>query len=99
MTPKLIPPSRVSMPTSADTRSRVRDKALLLVMTHEGLDHPDIPPLLSTRRDADRLIKYLVDREGYLPDNIVLLTDQHDNPRMRPSRGTVVRSRYPSSSF
>ncbi|KIP04711.1 hypothetical protein PHLGIDRAFT_120484 [Phlebiopsis gigantea 11061_1 CR5-6] len=68
--------------------TRERDKALIIFLTYANGDE-DVPPILTARSDADDMKKYLVE-QGYLPDNITILTD--DDAAVKPTRDVILQA-------
>ena len=78
-----------SLPTP--TRDRTRDKALLIGIEyrwHPGYD--EVTALSNTHKDVRLLEKFLIEHEGYLPQNITVLVDGTDDQLMEPSRANIV---------
>lgn len=74
-----------SLPRPQHTRER--DKALLVVLTYANGDE-GVPSIPAARSDAEDMKAYLLE-QGYLPDNIIILTDI--DPTVRPTRDVIVR--------
>lgn len=71
-------------------RSRERDKALIIALNFSS--EPEGSPIKSLKtpiRDAEDFAS-LLQEKGYLKRNITFMTDEMEDPSMRPTRENIV---------
>ena len=68
---------------------RSRDKALLIGIEYNPVHH-GVGALRHPHRDVDMFREYLVEHEGYLPENVKVLKDDRRDVLTQPTKMNIV---------